>query len=86
MADFTRDEVLQVVEDGRKCVGADLRHINLLDADLWGANLSGANLSLANLYLAKLNGANLTGARYNADTTWPEGFDPVAAGAVLVED
>ena len=26
------------------------------------------------------------GATYNADTTWPEGFNPEAAGAVLVED
>jgi amino acid transporter len=32
-----------------------------------------------------LRGANLRGAHYNADTTWPEGFDPVAAGAVLEE-
>mgnify|MGYP000536544582 CR=1 FL=1 len=38
-------------------------------------SLSGANLS----------GANLSIVRYNARTMWPEGFDPVAAGAVLVE-
>jgi uncharacterized protein YjbI with pentapeptide repeats len=49
---------------------------NLSGAVLWGANLSGADLT----------GANLSGAKYNADTTWPEGFDPVAAGAELVED
>ncbi len=50
MADFTREEVIQVVEGGRKCVGADLRE-----------------------------------AKYNANTKWPEGVDPVAAGALLVD-
>ena len=32
MADFTREEVIQVVEGGRKCVGADLRNIDLSGA------------------------------------------------------
>ena len=35
---------------------------------------------------ANPKGANLSGAKYNADTKWPEGFDPAAAGAVLVKD
>ncbi len=60
MADFTREEVVHVDLDGRKCVGADLRKANLGAADL-------------------------SGAYYNADTKWPEGFDPEAAGAVLIE-
>ncbi len=69
MADFTREEVIQVIEGGRKCVGADLQ----------GVDLSGADLG----------GANLRGAKYDANTKWPvlpqpEGFDPEAAGAVLV--
>ncbi len=42
----------------------------------------GADLSNARLILA-----NLRGASYDADTKWPdEGFNPVAAGAVLVDD
>ena len=44
---------------------------DLRDCDLRGANLYGADP---------------TGAKYSANTKWPEGFDPVAAGAVLVED
>jgi uncharacterized protein YjbI with pentapeptide repeats len=80
MTDFTRDEVLQVVEDGRKCAGADLR-----DIDLGGASLGWAILVRADLRGANLNGADLSGAKYNGDTVWPEGFDPVAAGAVLVD-
>ena len=34
MAKFTREEVIQVAQHGRKCVGANLR-----DVDLRGANL-----------------------------------------------
>ncbi len=100
MAKFTRDEVLQVVEDGRKCRGADLQDIDLRGADLSEANLRGADLSYANLHSADLSGANLSGAylpgaklesadlrgaRYSLNTTWPDGFDPQAAGAVLVD-
>jgi len=75
--------------------GADLRRADLFGADLEGADLSGANLNEANLYEADLNGsdlggallsgANLIGARANKNTTWPEGFDPEAAG-VIFED
>ena len=39
MADFTREEVIDIAH---KLVGADLRDIDLSDADLWAANLSGA--------------------------------------------
>ncbi len=110
MADFTRDEVLQVVVDGRKCVGAGLRNIDLSDANLiwanlwgagldgadrtgvdlrqaklYGANLRGADLRKADLTGAKLESADLRGARYSLNTTWPDGFDPQAAGAVLVD-
>ena len=100
MADFTRDEVIQVVEGGRKCAGADLQDIDLSEADLsWAdlreANLAGADLSEAHLYGVDLRGAslreadlrsaNLSGARYDANTQWPEGFDPEAAGAEMVE-
>ena len=27
--------------------------------------------------------ANLEGVRANEDTTWPKGFDPVAAGVIF---
>ena len=65
--------------------GANLRGANLQFADLRGANLHGANLHGANLEKAKLHRANLSGAKYTANTQWPEGFDPEAAGAVLVK-
>jgi len=58
---------------------------NLSGAYMVSANLSGAYLIRANLFGANLFGANLSGAEYTKETIWPEGFDPIAAGAVLVE-
>ena len=40
-------------------------------ANLIGAELNGTNLE----------GADLEGAYYDANTKWPEGFDPKVAGA-----
>ena len=64
-------------------IGADLRGSNLNAANLSLAYLSEANLENANLSEAHLDGADLRGAKYNSETMWPEGFDPVAAGALL---
>jgi uncharacterized protein YjbI with pentapeptide repeats len=67
--------------------GADLSRANLFGADLgWaelrGANLHGADLRRADLRGARLTGADLSGAVYDDETLWPEGFDPVPAGAI----
>ena len=59
--------------------GADLRRAALSGTDLHGADLSGAALCWADLRWADLNGVT-----YDADTKWPDGFDPIAAGAILV--
>jgi hypothetical protein len=32
-----------------------------------------------------MSGIDVTGAKYNKGTKWPDGFDPVAAGAILEE-
>ena len=86
---------------GAILVGADLSHFDLGGADLTDANLHGADLRSADLRNANLSGADLSGAdltnanlvgamlrlaKYNANTKWTLGFDPEAAGAVLVED
>ena len=79
---------------------ADLEGAFLLGSDLSYADLSGANLSRAILEPSALDRyptlspvnpeclqapAILTATKYDAYTRWPEDFDPVAAGAVLVE-
>ena len=80
---------------------AILMSTDLRGADLRGADLRGALLYVTYLQETQLQGADLraTGldnyaikrvawldnARFDEHTKWPEGFDPVAAGAVLVE-
>ena len=61
--------------------GANLRCACLVFADLSEANLAFANLESADLETARLQNADLTSATYNADTVWPESYDPEAAGA-----
>src|SRR2546427_587010 len=64
---------------------ADLHSALLIHAPLAGAFLVDANLRQADLAGADLTNANLTGARYDARTRWPDGFDPVKHGAILVK-
>ncbi len=71
---------------GAYLTGADLVEANLHKADLSGAELGGARLieaelagaNLAGAFLAgaDLTDADLSGTTSNADTTWPEGFNP----------
>ena len=80
---------------GVSLASANLELAVLTEANLRGANLAGANLSWtlldadltgADLTDAKLYKADLTGAKYSSTTRWPEGFDPIAAGAILVDE
>ena len=64
---------------------ADLSAANLNQADLWDANLRDANLRGADLSGTNLGAANLRGAIFDQSTKWPDGFDPIAAGAISRE-
>ena len=46
----------------------------------------GAFLEAADLTGADLEGADLTGAIANEETTWPDGFDPKAAGVIFASE
>ena len=46
--------------------------------DLRGFNLSGVNLTQIDP-----QGTNLYRTGYDQDTKWPEGFNPIASGAIL---
>ena len=70
---------------GHDLMGADLTGANLSGAVLRGAQLDEANLRGANLNNADLTNASLTGAQYDANTRRPGGFNPINAGAVLVD-
>jgi uncharacterized protein YjbI with pentapeptide repeats len=75
---------------------ADLNNANLIGADLTGADLREAYLHGTELSKVDLRGADLRGAemfgislhesKCNENTKWAYGFDPEAAGAVLVSD
>jgi len=67
------------------------REANLKNTKGWG-QATGCDFSNANLQGANLRGMTwlstdqvprFHGATYDDDTTWPEGFDPKAAGAIL---
>lgn len=77
---------------------ADLRGTNLqwtifdktslIGADIGGADLRGADFSsaiFAQKNVLRDHWVKMKGARYDATTKWPDGFDPKAAGTVLVK-
>lgn len=64
-----------------KLLGAHLAHANLT-----GAILRGADIRKASLKYANLENADLSDAVYDQATEWPDGFDPVAAGARKTAD
>jgi hypothetical protein len=72
--------------EGTSLYHANLRGTDLREADLSRTNLVGANLRGAKLDGAKLGGANLYMTEYNANTRWPEDFDPKAVRVFLVEE
>ena len=86
MTEFTREEILDKVNAGESLKGMNLREADLLGANMYGADLRAADLRGTNLYMANLYKADLNKALYDADTKWPEGFDPIARGCELVED
>ncbi len=68
--------------------GADFSGVFIFGAWFGGAAMSGVRFRGANAYSASfaaadLTGADLTGTRFRGRTIWPDGFDPIAAGAVL---
>ncbi len=56
---------------------ASFREANVFGTDFDGANVCGADFRDSNVHEAKIHGAI-----YDDETLWPDGFDPVAAGAV----
>jgi uncharacterized protein YjbI with pentapeptide repeats len=96
VADLRKATLWEANLGGAKLSGADFSAATLNGANLVGAYLSedlyggdflvGASLRGAALRGADLRGANLGAsalgeASYDDDTTWPDGFDPEAAGA-----
>ena len=69
---------------GANLGSARLRKANLRGAVMDSANLIGADLRGANLQTANLQNADLTNSEFDSDTKWPSNFDPIEAGAILL--
>ena len=67
---------------GAQLIGASLSDSLLDKADFAGANLANTDLRFARMTDTLLDNANLAGAFYDQYTIWPQGFDPVKAGAI----
>ncbi|AEI64901.1 pentapeptide repeat-containing protein [Corallococcus macrosporus] len=65
---------------------AHLKKTSFVNANLQRASLDAARLHGTNFKGAVLEGASLRDARYDDETIWPDGFDPVAAGAIRAPD
>jgi hypothetical protein len=94
---FFNTNVTNADLSGANLTSANLIHMDLANADLSGADLTDTNLLGADLSSTFVSGSPgtpiLTGARYSLnaagterDTLFPAGFDPVAAGMVLVPE
>ena len=79
-------DLRQAVLRSAKMARADLSDSDLRGADLRETDLRKANLKGADMTDADLSDAKLPGAEYNVHTSWPEGFDPKAVEAVLVDE
>jgi hypothetical protein len=84
-AELVAASALGTVFDKANLTSALLMDTLLVGASFVGADLTSAHLQGADLREAILEGASLSGAFYDDATQWPEGFDPVAAGAEWVD-
>jgi uncharacterized protein YjbI with pentapeptide repeats len=71
----------------RACfANANLQKANMEGTFLKGCNFDEADLRGTNLKGASLEDAYFGNAKYDKETIWPDGFDPVTAGAKLIKE
>jgi uncharacterized protein YjbI with pentapeptide repeats len=90
-ADLKGTNLSSTILTGADLTGASLIDTNLNAADLRGTNLMGAELSGADLRGADLRDGVLRDAKfseviYSLATIWPDGLNPQAVGAKLIEE
>jgi uncharacterized protein YjbI with pentapeptide repeats len=99
-ADFTNAVVGQLAMKETKACGsifrncdmrashfenADLSGADLKDADMMHASFENCNLCRTIMLGKNLENATFTGAKFDRHTVWPEGFNPLERGAVLID-
>jgi len=65
--------------------GSNLSKSDMTDADVLGAVFKDADLKGVVMLCQNLDKADLGGSFYNVKTVWPEGFDPLTKGAILID-
>ncbi|HFV0823575.1 TPA: pentapeptide repeat-containing protein [Escherichia coli] len=82
-SDFTGSDFSNSRSIGANFEGAILTNSTFCNADVKDSNFSGADLCGANLLCDRYGDINITGALFDKNTSWLEGFDPIAHGAIL---
>lgn len=82
-SNMDRGSFVHAIMKGINLNGASLVKADLTGADLSNANLENADLRKTSLKSSKLTGASLKGAIFDSETIWPDGFDPIKAGAQM---
>lgn len=84
-ASFARANLQQAFLANSDLTGADLRWADFTGADLSHADLTSAQLFGTCFREASLHDTCLEGVQWDADTVWPEGFDPLQHGASSIQ-
>lgn len=79
LSDLRQADLRGAVLDGASLPSTDLREADLRSTDLSRCELETIGIN------NKIYKTDLEGARYDRATRWPDGFDPKAAGAILVK-
>ena len=66
--------------------GADFTGVDFSDAKMLDTHFENCNLCGAIMLGTEIESAIFTGATFDKHTVWPEGFNPLEHGAILVED
>ena len=90
-SDFTGTNLAGVNLSNTDLSSATFDSTTIFSDGVIGVNLSNSDPSkAANLFDIDLSniiltGVNLTGVKYNANTVWPSGFNPISANAILIQ-
>jgi hypothetical protein len=84
-ASFVRSNLQQALSANSGLTGADLGRADFTGAELAHADLTSAQLFGTCFRDASLHDTCLEGVQWDADTVWPEGFDPLQHGASSIQ-
>lgn len=82
---FTNTDFSHVLFVNAEIKNSYFQNVDLTGADLTGSKISNSQFLNSNLKSTILSGVDLNGTRFDCATQWPDGFDPAAAGAKLIQ-